>query len=74
MYYPGLKNFNSCVGTPCDADGNDLVPADTLPSPPTMQEQDDFSPYDNRVQFELADLIFRRNQMPARELDDLLTL
>ena len=72
--YPGLKNLTTCVGTPCDANGHDLVPADTLPTPPTKQEQDDFFPYDDRVQFELADLIFRRNQMPAHELNDLLIL
>jgi Plavaka transposase len=35
---------------------------------------DDWEPYQNRVEFELADFIYRRNQMSAGDIDDLLDL
>jgi hypothetical protein len=35
---------------------------------------DNWSPFNNRVEFELADLLYRQSQMPARDIDVLLRL
>ncbi|KAF8126375.1 hypothetical protein EV363DRAFT_1174445, partial [Boletus edulis] len=34
----------------------------------------DWTPYRGRLEFELADFLFRRNQMPAAQIDSLLTI
>ncbi|THH16273.1 hypothetical protein EW146_g4353 [Bondarzewia mesenterica] len=61
-------------GTPCDIHGNDLPANTPPPARPSANDPADFTPYDTRVEFELADLLFRRNQTPVGEIDDLLAL
>ncbi len=41
-----------------------ILPDNTPPPPFAYPPANDFSPYENRPAFELADLIYRRNQMP----------
>ncbi|KZP34143.1 hypothetical protein FIBSPDRAFT_906343 [Athelia psychrophila] len=60
-------------GTPCDLDGNDL-PAGEAPPARTALADDDFSPYEDRASFEIADFLYRRNQMPGTQIDDLMNL
>ncbi|KAJ7823138.1 hypothetical protein B0H14DRAFT_2370285 [Mycena olivaceomarginata] len=55
-------------GRPCDRDGNFLLP-NTPPPPPTRP---DFTPYSGRDDFELADLLYRRVQMSAGAIDELM--
>jgi len=74
-YFNAINDYSriSFVGTPCDINGVDLPPG----SPPPARispENDDFSPYDTRSEFEIADFLFRRNQMPGIEIDDLMDL
>ncbi|KLO17808.1 hypothetical protein SCHPADRAFT_913406 [Schizopora paradoxa] len=57
---------------PCDENGN-FLPENAAP-PPDDRPQDDWSPFANRIQFEFADLIFRRNQMPRSQINDLLRI
>ncbi len=57
---------------PCDKDGVFL--ADGSPPPPRESVPGDWSPFDNRAQFEFADLIYRRNQMPMTQINDLLEI
>ncbi|KAF9455822.1 hypothetical protein BDZ94DRAFT_1356091 [Collybia nuda] len=62
-------------GTPCDPDGNDL-PFGTAPpnyTPPELTS-DNWDPFSTRVEFEVADFLYRRNQMPGTHIDDLLDL
>lgn len=59
--------------TPCDIDGNDLAPEQT-PSSPNSPAQNPWTPFAGRSHFELADLLFRRNQMPAQQVDDLMQI
>lgn len=59
-------------GRPCDALGNYLPPGS--PPPPDNQEPDDWSPFEDGVQFELADLLYRREQMSGSNIDTLLKL
>ncbi|KAH9023764.1 hypothetical protein EDB85DRAFT_1870528, partial [Lactarius pseudohatsudake] len=61
-------------GQICDEDGND-IPSDTL-APPRNSDQgpNDWTPYNNRLEFEVADFLYRRNQMSAGDINCLLTL
>ncbi|KAG1797820.1 uncharacterized protein HD556DRAFT_1306412 [Suillus plorans] len=64
-YHPVLD------GTPCDAEGNDSLPDQPLDHPP-HPEHDTWHPFSSHGHFKLADFIFRRNQMPAKQIDDLM--
>ncbi|KAH7918451.1 hypothetical protein BV22DRAFT_1024559 [Leucogyrophana mollusca] len=61
------------TGRPCDAQGNFLTPG-TPPQPLTDKAPDDWAPYRNRTEFETAEFLFTRNQMPARQIDTLIDL
>ncbi|KAH9027218.1 hypothetical protein EDB85DRAFT_1893036 [Lactarius pseudohatsudake] len=77
---PGVTKGVTCVyhtklnGQICDEDGND-IPSDTL-APPRNSNQgpNDWMPYNNRLEFEVADVLYRHNQMSARDINCLLTL
>ncbi|KAG1784494.1 uncharacterized protein HD556DRAFT_1315037 [Suillus plorans] len=64
-YHPVLD------GTPCDAEGFDL-PLDQPPNHPPHPEHDTWHPFPSHGHFELADFIFHCNQMPAKQIDDLM--
>lgn len=71
IYHPLLD------GTPCDASGNDL-PKGT-PPPPSNSESNlpppgDWTPYNNRAEFESADLLFTFQQMSAPGMDKLFNI
>jgi hypothetical protein len=67
------------LGTPCDEDGNDLLPG-TPPPPPTPPPVDEngeplpFFPYKDAEEFKLANFLFKRNQMPGTEIDELMQI
>ncbi|KAH9022636.1 hypothetical protein EDB85DRAFT_2151663 [Lactarius pseudohatsudake] len=68
MYHPTIN------GKICDKDGNEL-PACTPPLPHDLDRgPDDWGPFNNRVEFEVADFLFRRNQMSAGDIDFILSL
>ncbi|KAF8220598.1 hypothetical protein L208DRAFT_1332861, partial [Tricholoma matsutake] len=64
--------------TPCDINGNDLSPH-TSP-PPYMapdgvsSDPDNWDPFKDHTSFEMANFLFRRNQMPATQIDELFDL
>ncbi|KAG6806075.1 hypothetical protein H0H92_012797, partial [Tricholoma furcatifolium] len=58
-------------GLPCDKDGS-FLPEDAPPPPWDHPLFDDFFPYEDRPSFELADILFRRDQMSASNIDDLM--
>ena len=66
-------------GTPCDENGNDLPPG-TPPLPPPLPPLDEdgewlpFYPYSSHQEFELAYFLFKQNQMPASQIDDLMQI
>jgi Plavaka transposase len=68
-----LNKLSKCVGRPCDKGGN-YLPANSQPPCWTSAASDDWTPYQDRLEFEFADFIFRRNQMSAGDIDDLLDL
>jgi hypothetical protein len=60
-------------GTPCDINGKDL-PLGQAPSPHNLQAENPWTPFTSRGHFELADLLFRRSQMPSEQVDDLMQI
>jgi hypothetical protein len=61
------------AGLPCDSQGN-FLPEGALPPPWDRPPTDDFSPFKNRAEFELADLLFRKDQMSASSINELLQI
>jgi len=60
-------------GRPCDPQGN-YLPEGTLPPPWDHPPPGDWSPYESRASFELADLLYRRDQMPGSCITDLMQI
>ncbi|KAF8833072.1 hypothetical protein BDN67DRAFT_863097, partial [Paxillus ammoniavirescens] len=52
----------------------EFLPEDSAPSPVPEKGNNDWIPYQNRLEFELADFLFTRNQMPAAQIDTLLSI
>lgn len=66
--------LKAAAGAPCDKYGNNLAP-DT-PPPPCHEGKSpgDWTPYRNRTEYELADFLFRKTQMSATNIDELMDL
>jgi Plavaka transposase len=71
---------SSLLGIPCDSLGN-YLPPDTLPPPAPYDlpgedgaAHNDWDPFHSRAQFEIADFLYRRNQMPGAQVDVLFDL
>ncbi|THG94210.1 hypothetical protein EW026_g7213 [Hermanssonia centrifuga] len=60
-------------GTPCDLDGNDLPP-NTPPLPRPQASVNNYSPFTDRSEFELADFFYRKVQMSGGRIDELMQL
>ncbi|KAG1786219.1 uncharacterized protein HD556DRAFT_1434810 [Suillus plorans] len=61
------------TGLKCDANGA-FIDQDAPPPPHTDALPTDWTPYDNRAEFEMAEFLFTRNQMSAKQIDTLLDL
>ena len=61
------------TGHPCNLQG-EYLPDGAPPPPWDHPAPDDWSPYDDRSSFELADLLYRRNQMPSSHISDLMQI
>lgn len=60
------------LGQPCDEEGN-YLPAGTPPTR-TEPDSDNWAPFASRVQFETAELLYKKVQMSAGNLDSLFEL
>ncbi|RDX52407.1 hypothetical protein OH76DRAFT_1345325 [Lentinus brumalis] len=60
-------------GRPCDEEGT-VLPYGAPPPPPSSGSQNDWTPYQDRVAFELAELLYKKEQMSAGNIDALLQL
>ncbi|KAG1801316.1 hypothetical protein EV424DRAFT_1545429 [Suillus variegatus] len=58
---------------PCTADG-EFVPHGTPPPPIPQKAPDNWSPYRNRIEFEVAEFAFKKCHMSAKNLDFLCDL
>lgn len=71
IYY---NNSYNLTGRICDENGHD-IPLDSPPPPrPSDYGPDNWTPFDGRVEFELADFLYRRNQMSGGDIDHLFNL
>ncbi|KAF9236807.1 hypothetical protein BU15DRAFT_88999 [Melanogaster broomeanus] len=66
-YHPKLD------GHPCN-ELREFLPPGMPPPPYTERPFGDWAPYRNRIEFELAEFLFKRNQMSAKHIDTLLDL
>ncbi|EPQ59998.1 hypothetical protein GLOTRDRAFT_101899 [Gloeophyllum trabeum ATCC 11539] len=70
---PMSRDSQQDSGRPCDQSGAFLEPG----SPPVTHKtrgSNDWTPFQSAVEFETADFLFRRNQMPQDQIDDLMKL
>lgn len=65
--------LNILTATICDANGNP-IPRNAPPPPYDDPEQTDWSPYESRAHFELAEFLYKENQMSAGNIDKLLNI
>jgi hypothetical protein len=66
IYHPVIS------GRPCDKQGND-IPQDAPPPPPEAEpDTNDWTPYESRAGFELADFLYTSEQMSGGHIDKLL--
>ena len=61
------------LGIQRDASGK-VLPDGSPSLAPSPPPNNDYSPYNDWLSFELADLLYRRNAMPGTQLNDLLQL
>ncbi|KAF8803207.1 hypothetical protein BYT27DRAFT_7226079 [Phlegmacium glaucopus] len=62
-------------GTPCNKEGHPRTPQDTSGHPRAAQSFFlMYSPYNDRADFELANFLFAKNQMPGSQIDELLDI
>jgi hypothetical protein len=62
------------VGRICDEIGKDIPPDTPLPPRNSDNGPDDWTPYNSRLEFEVANFLFHRNQMSAGDINFLLSL
>ncbi|KAH9857837.1 hypothetical protein C2E23DRAFT_865564 [Lenzites betulinus] len=69
MYHPLLD------GRPCDKNGN-FLPAGSPPPAASSDpaETQSYTPFDSRIEFEIADFLYRRVQMSGSKIDELMQL
>lgn len=60
-------------GTPCDKNGM-FLPQSTAPLLHHARAADDWSPYSSRIEFEIAEFLYKREQMSAGNINTLLNL
>ncbi|KAF9538101.1 hypothetical protein CPC08DRAFT_651550 [Agrocybe pediades] len=68
-YHPYLT-----AGAPCDVEGNPLPSASTPPPPWPAADHRDWAPFEDVRQFRVGDFLYRKNEMSAREIDDLMDM
>lgn len=61
------------LGLPCNAEGN-FLPPETPPPPWDYPLPDDYLPFTNHAAFEVADLLFHKDQMSANNINDLFQI
>jgi hypothetical protein len=54
---------------PCDSNGNFIDPSTPPPPHRPTNDPDDWTPYESRLDFEIAEFLFSRNQMSGGDMD-----
>lgn len=68
-----MKYGVTLAGCPCNLQG-EYLPDGAPPLPWDHLAPDDWSPYEDWSSFELADLLYHRNQMPGSHISDLIQI
>ncbi|KAI0629758.1 hypothetical protein C8Q77DRAFT_1280491 [Trametes polyzona] len=63
--------FNA--GLPCDQNGH-FLPEGTPPPPRTSAQSGDWSPFCHRIEFELAEFLYKTEQMSGKNINTLMAL
>ncbi|KAH8987221.1 hypothetical protein EDB86DRAFT_2809048, partial [Lactarius hatsudake] len=50
------------------------LPPGTLPTPPPVQDPDDWTPYRNHIEFKLAEFLYQKVQMSRNDINVLSQL
>ena len=61
------------IALPCDSEGN-VLPLGAPPPPQAMAQPGDWTPFHSESQFMLADLLYRRAEVSASNVDALLDI
>ena len=70
---PNTAAYHFHAGTPCNCDGH-YLPPDSPPPPNPPPLPDDYSPYESREAFHLAEFLYSREQMSGVKIDELLAI
>jgi hypothetical protein len=65
--------LNQHAALPCDRDGG-FLPAGAPPNPRQTAPQGDWTPFNSEIQFKVADLLYRRAELSAPNINALLEL
>jgi hypothetical protein len=60
-------------GAPCDIEGFDIPPG-ALPAPIDERRPDDYSPFNNRAEFEFAEFLYAKDEMSAAKINQLMDI
>lgn len=69
IIYPYYYN----LAVPCDEEGNDLLPG-TPPPPREKKSQTDWTPFQSRNQYEMAEFLFTDTEMAAGKVDRFMQI
>jgi hypothetical protein len=73
MFFPSLSLMLDNSGQPCDKQGNNLPPG-TPPPAQVDPSPSDWAPFKTRIDFETAELLYKKDQMSAGHINDLMEL
>ncbi|KAK0474073.1 hypothetical protein IW261DRAFT_1423188 [Armillaria novae-zelandiae] len=71
---PGLKKYHPHLnGIPCDEHGQ-YLPPNILPPPPLPQNENLWAPFEDEVQFPIANFLFQKVKMSQGDINHLMEL
>ncbi|KAK7029506.1 hypothetical protein VNI00_014539 [Paramarasmius palmivorus] len=69
------RNFHEVLtARRCDSSGNFLPPDAPVPDPPSQAHANDWTPWHDGLEFRTANLLYRRMQASAGEIDELMEI
>ena len=74
VYYVSHLPILYCIGIQCNEHGEPLPEGTPPPHQDTDNSPNDWTPYASQVEFELCDLLYRKNEMLAGQIDHLLQI
>lgn len=63
-----------CPGRPCNAEGTDYLPEDLPPAPRNKPDNTDWTPFHSRLEFEVAEFLYKKDQMSQGHVTHLMDL